>query len=277
MLVSAIRCRTKEIRLPAAAGRFYPRDAKELRTAVTGLLNGTTSEPGPAPKALIVPHAGYPYSGPIAASAYARLGRGLIKRVVLIGPSHFVALRGLATSSAEAFETPIGLVPLDRDGVALATSLPQVQVLDEAHLHEHSLEVQLPFLQVLLGEFTLVPLVAGETTQEEVAGVIQALWGGSETCLIISSDLSHYLDPESAQRLDSATAEAIERLDPAAIREEQACGRVPILGLLQEAAAQHLRAYTVDLRNSGDTGGARSQVVGYGAFVFEAADACSRV
>ena len=271
MLVSALRSRTKEIRAPAAAGRFYPRDAKELRTAVTELLNGATSEPGPTPKALIVPHAGYPYSGPIAAKAYARLrpGRNTIKRIVLIGPSHFVALRGLATSSEEAFETPLGLVPLDREGIAMAAALPQVQILDEAHRHEHSLEVQLPFLQVLLGEFTLVPLVAGDATQSEVAAVIQALWGGPETCVIVSSDLSHYLDLESAQRLDSATAEALERLDPMGIGEEQACGRVPILGLLQAAIAQHLRAHTVDLRNSGDMGGPRSQVVGYGAFIFD--------
>ncbi len=269
--MSALHPRSKEIRLPAAAGRFYPSDAKKLRTAVTELLNGATSDPGPAPKALIVPHAGYPYSGPIAARAYARLqpGRGLIKRIVLIGPSHFVELRGLATSSAETFETPLGSVPLDREGIAVATALPQVQILDEAHRHEHSLEVQLPFLQVLLGEFTLVPLVAGETTQGEVADVIEALWGGPETCVIISSDLSHYLDPESAQRLDGATAKAIERLDPLGIGEDQACGRVPILGLLQAATAQHLRAHTVDLRNSGDTGGPRSQVVGYGAFVFD--------
>lgn len=269
--MSALRSRTKEIRLPAAAGRFYPRDAKELRKAVTDLLNVAINDPAATPKALIVPHAGYPYSGPIAATAYTRLRRssGSIKRIVLIGPSHFVELRGLATSSAEAFETPLGLVPLDREGVARAAALPQVQILDEAHLQEHSLEVQLPFLQVLLGEFTLVPLVAGETTQDEVAGVIQALWGGPETCVIISSDLSHYLDPKSAQRLDSATAEAIERLDPMGIGEDQACGRVPILGLLHAAAAQHLHAHTVDLRNSGDTGGPRSQVVGYGAFVFD--------
>ena len=264
------------VRAPAVAGRFYPRDPKELREQVTELLESPEVPAGPVPKALIVPHAGYVFSGPIAASAYARLraAREVVKRIVLVGPSHFVEFRGLAGSSAEAFATPLGNVPVDREAGRKLSALPQVRCLDEAHRYEHSLEVQLPFLQVVLGDFELVPLVAGEAEAEEVAGVLEALWGGPETRVIVSSDLSHYLDPESARALDRATANAIEALDPEAVREGQACGRVPVRGLLRAAADHGLRAETVDLRNSGDTGGPRSQVVGYGAFAFWEAKGC---
>lgn len=254
-----------------AAGRFYPSDPEKLRELVMNLLAEAAPVPGPVPKAMIVPHAGYQFSGPIAASAYARLrpARGLIHRIVLLGPSHFASFEGLASSSAEAFATPLGLVPLDRDALSSLTD-SAVHIVDEAHCREHSLEVQLPFLQVVLGDFSLVPLVVGEAGADQVAQVLGALWNGPETCLLVSSDLSHYLATDTARQLDRTTATAIERLEAEGIGEEQACGRVPIRGLLHAASAHQLRAHTLDLRNSSDTGGPRSQVVGYGAFVFHA-------
>ena len=230
------------------------------------------SADAPAPKAVIAPHAGYVYSGPIAASACARFApaREIIKRVVLIGPSHRVPFKGLATTSAEAFATPLGAVPVDTVAIHdLCSRLPQVCVLDEAHAHEHSLEVELPFLQVVLADFKIVPLAVGDANDEQVAEVIEALWGGDETRFVISSDLSHYHDYATAQELDAATARAIEALRPQDIGGEQACGRSPVCGLLRAAQKRGLRAHSVDLRNSGDTAGSRNEVVGYGAFVFE--------
>jgi MEMO1 family protein len=261
----------KTIRPPAVAGRFYPADPAELRNLISALLAQVPPATGPVPKALIAPHAGYIYSGPIAASAYAQLvpARDLIRRVVLFGPSHYVALDGLATTSAEAFATPLGIVPVDVEALHQLQSLPQVKVLDEAHAHEHSLEVHLPFLQTVLNRFTLVPLAVGDATPDDIGEVLDALWGGPETRFVISSDLSHYYDSQAAQRLDRSTAKAIEALQPEGIGEDQACGRIPIRGLLQAARRRGLRARTVDLRNSGDTAGPRDQVVGYGAFVFE--------
>jgi AmmeMemoRadiSam system protein B len=262
-------------RAAAAAGRFYPRDPVELRQLVEGLLTDVSPATGPVPKALIAPHAGYLYSGPIAASAYARLkpAREVIKRIVLIGPSHFVPFAGLAASSAEAFATPLGLVRLDAEAIRKLIRLPQVTVLDLAHTHEHALEVHLPFLQTVLADFTLVPLVVGEASAEQVSEVLDALWDGPETRFIISSDLSHYLDSDAARQMDRLTAQAVEGLHPEEIGDDQACGRIPVRGLLQAARGHGLRARTVDLRNSGDTSGPRRQVVGYGAFVFEEAEA----
>jgi AmmeMemoRadiSam system protein B len=256
----------------AAAGRFYPSDPKRLRVLVESLLAEAGSSTEPAPKAIIVPHAGYIYSGPIAASAYARLlpARDSIQRIVLLGPAHFVPLRGVALPSAGNFETPLGSVPVDAEAVRSLRSLEQVRVLDEAHAPEHSLEVQLPFLQVVLKHFSLVPLLAGEASADQIAGVLERVWGGPETRLVISSDLSHYLDSETARLVDRATAEAIESLAPERVGNDQACGRVPIRGLLRAARAHGLRPTTVDLRNSGDTAGPRDQVVGYGAFLFQA-------
>jgi len=235
------------------------------------LLGNAASGAGPAPKALIVPHAGYMFSGPIAASGYARLApaRERIKRVVLVGPSHRVAFEGLATVSVSAFATPLGPVPVDAAGLGQLASLPQVSVNDKAHAHEHALEVQLPFLQTVLGDFALVPLVVWQAEPEAISQVLEAVWGGPETCIIISSDLSHYYAPAVAEQLDKATAAAIEALSPEGISEDGACGRWPICGLLQAARRRGLRARTVDLRNSGETGGPRERVVGYGAFVFE--------
>ncbi len=261
----------KSVRPPAVAGRFYPADPGELRELIGSLLIQAPPAIGPAPKALIAPHAGYIYSGPIAASAYAQLApaRELVKRVVLIGPSHYVALDGLAATSAEAFATPLGTVPVDVASLRQIESLARVRVRDEAHAREHSLEVQLPFLQTVLDGFTLVPLAVGNATMEEICRVIDLLWNGPETCFVISSDLSHYYDSQTARRLDQATAAAIEALEPDAIGEDQACGRIPICGILHAARRHGLRARTVDLRNSGDTAGTRDRVVGYGAFVFE--------
>jgi MEMO1 family protein len=257
------------IRTPVVAGSFYPATTRELRATITAYLKGAHAA-GPIPKAIIAPHAGYIYSGPVAASAYAHLAavRGTIRRVVLLGPAHRDACKGLAASSAEAFATPLGTVPVDRQALARVLALPQVQILNEAHALEHSLEVHLPFLQEVLGAVTLIPLVVGEATPEEVGEVLDVLWDGPETLIVISSDLSHYYDYDTARRLDQATSRAIEALRPQDIRSEQACGRNPINGLLYAARKHGLHARTVDLRNSGDTAGPRDEVVGYGAYVF---------
>jgi MEMO1 family protein len=250
---------------------FYPGSAASLRRMVDDLLETASVSAATSPKALIAPHAGYVYSGPIAASAFAQLPRrSAIQRVVLLGPSHFVAVPGLALSPHTAFATPLGLVPVDSAMADRARSLPQVQVSERAHGREHSLEVEVPFLQQVLGDFTLLPLVVGDATDEEAGEVIDLLWDGPETLFVISSDLSHYLDYSSAQELDQETARAIEELCPDDIGHDQACGRVPIRGLLWAARKRGLKAKTLDLRNSGDTAGPRDRVVGYGAFAFTA-------
>jgi len=265
--------KTGRIRPAAVAGRFYPGDPGQLRQVIESLLATAPSPTGPSPKALIAPHAGYIYSAPIAASAYAQLvpDRESIKRIVLLGPSHFVAFEGLAASSAGAFATPLGLVPVDLETMCALSTLPEITFFDEAHTREHALEVHLPFLQVVLDQFTLIPLLAGDATPEQVSRVLDTLWDGPETRIVISSDLSHYLDYAAARDLDQVTAEAIEALRPEAIAEGQACGRTPICGLLDAATRRHLRSRTLDLRNSGDTAGPRNQVVGYGAFAFDEA------
>ena len=258
------------IRKPAVAGTFYPDDPIKLRKMVAEFLN--QAKPSDIlPKAIIAPHAGYIYSGPIAGSAYATLkpARGKIHRVVLLGPSHRIPFRGLAATGAEQFATPLGNVPIDQKAIDAIRDMPQVEVLDTAHGMEHSLEVQLPFLQEVLGKFSLVPLAVGDASREEVAEVLEKLWGGPETLLVISSDLSHYYDYRTAQKMDLATSKAIESLRPEDIDYEQACGRIPISGLLLAARKHGLRAHTIDLRNSGDTAGPRDEVVGYGAYVFE--------
>lgn len=258
------------IRPAAVAGTFYPGDRRELTAMVNHLLDARRSEL-PPPKAVIAPHAGYIYSGPIAASAYARIanGRDLIRRVVMMGPSHRVALRGIAVSGATAFATPLGPVPVDVEAVASLMKLPMVMLSEEAHRREHALEVHLPFLQRCLADFKLVPLVVGEASAEDVDHVLESLWGGPETLIVVSSDLSHYHDYETAQRLDRATSDAITALDPTAIDHQQACGRNPIIGLLRAARRHDLTVEITDLRNSGDTAGARDQVVGYGAYLFQ--------
>lgn len=259
------------IRTPAVAGLFYPADPCELRDQVRYLLDQV--EPSSIqflPKAIIAPHAGYLYSGPIAASVYARLQplRGVVTRVVLLGPSHRVGFRGLAASAATAFATPLGQIPVDQKALTLAREFPDISVLEQAHAREHSLEVHLPFLQEVFGDFELMPLVVGEARPQQVGTALEAFWGGPETLIVISSDLSHYLEYQRAQQIDQATSQAIEALRFEEIGYEQACGRNPINGLLWLARNKRLHAETIDLRNSGDTAGSRDQVVGYGAYAF---------
>ncbi len=258
------------IRPPAVAGLFYPDNAEQLRTDVLRLLSlakSTTTQP----KAIIAPHAGYIYSGPIAASAYATLisGAHTINRVVLLGPAHRIAFTGLAVPSTYAFATPLGNVPVDQASIRQLLALPQVKRLDAAHAAEHSLEVHLPFLQTVLHAFSVVPLVVGRCQPHAISEVLDRLWGGDETIIIISSDLSHYHDYITAQHMDRATALAIEELHPAGVDAEEACGQLPINGLLLAAKAHRLQPHLLDLRNSGDTAGSRDRVVGYGAFIFQ--------
>jgi len=257
------------VRPAAVAGMFYPANAAELRHDIDDYLNHAEISPH-SPKAIIVPHAGYMYSGPIAASAYINLRplHSQIKKVVLLGPAHRVPFHGLAATSAHFFMTPLGKIKIDRAAIEQISHLPQVITLDEAHEQEHSLEVQLPFLQVLLDDFELIPLVVGDASKNEVAEVLNALWGGQETLIVISSDLSHYNSYTIAQQMDRTTSVAIEKLQPEHIHYDMACGRNPVNGLLEVARQKHLHAKTLDLRNSGDTAGDKSRVVGYGAYIF---------
>jgi MEMO1 family protein len=261
------------VRAPAVAGMFYPADPTTLGREVDRHLAGGLARlrgAGGAAKAVIAPHAGYRYSGPIAGTVYAALAAQAdsIQRVVLLGPAHRVHVAGLAASAADAFVTPLGEVPLDRPAVQRCLRLrPQVRILDAAHAAEHSLEVQLPFLQRLLGAFTLVPFAVGAAEYDAVADVLDELWGGPETLIVVSSDLSHYYDYDTARRLDGETAAAIESLRPEDLGPESACGRIPIGGLLVAARRRGLRVRQVDLRNSGDTAGPHGEVVGYGGFV----------
>ena len=249
---------------------FYPRDRVELAHTVGTLLGKAAVQPGaPVPKAIIAPHAGYIYSGPIAASVYALLAgaRARIRRVVLMGPTHRVPVQGLALPAADAFATPLGEVLLDRDAVAAVTMLPQVIRSGAAHALEHSLEVHLPFLQTVLDPFTLVPVAVGYASAAQVAEVLDAVWGGPETLIVISSDLSHYHPYRDAQSLDRRTADEILDLRTD-ITHEQACGATPVIGLNLAAQRRGLTPRLLDLRNSGDTAGDRTRVVGYGAFAY---------
>lgn len=260
----------RRARPPAMAGAFYPAEPAALRAALRRSFAGAVEEPAvaAAPKALVVPHAGYVYSGPVAASAYQRLAPvgHRISRVVLLGPSHRVAFRGMALSTADDFVTPFGPVPVDRAAVESCAGRPGVVVSDAAHAHEHSLEVHLPFLQSVLTSFQLVPVVVGDASAEEVAGLLEHLWGGPETLVVVSTDLSHYLPYDEAVRVDSRTAAAIVACRPDEVGDHDACGCRPLRGLLRIADRLHLDVEEIDRRNSGDTAGPRDQVVGYGAF-----------
>jgi AmmeMemoRadiSam system protein B/AmmeMemoRadiSam system protein A len=270
---------------------FYPGDPEALRCELEGYLSAAGAPAkaagagasaahagagagagGAGPKMLVVPHAGYMYSGPVAARGYALLGalRGRIERVVLLGPTHRVAVRGLAAPTVAAFDTPLGDVPLDRAAIDSLADLPQVRANDLAHAQEHSLEVQLPFLQAVLGRFALVPLAVGQASPAEVAEVLERLWGGDETLVIISTDLSHYLPYADARAQDSATVARILAFDRT-IDHDGACGATPLNGALRVAKAHGLQPRLLDLRNSGDTAGDRSRVVGYCAIAFDAA------
>jgi hypothetical protein len=260
------------IRPAAVAGAFYPAQAQALRKMIAECFDAAKHVPL-RPKALIVPHAGYIYSGQIAASAYALLEplRAMIRRVVLLGPVHRVWVSGLALPGVAAFETPLGWVPLDQAGIAAIADLPQVSVSAAAHAEEHSLEVHLPFLQTVLDDFTLIPLAVGGATPEQVAEVLDRLWGGDETLIVISSDLSHFLPYAEAKQVDAATANAILTLNSNLVGE-QACGAYPVNGLLLAARRRRLTPHLLDLRKSGDTAGDRGRVVGYGAFALVEAE-----
>ncbi len=258
------------VRPPAVAGAFYPADPAALRRMLLECFDTTHTEVTQVPlrpKALIVPHAGYIYSGSIAASAYALLKplRDVIRRVVLLGPVHRVWVPGLALPGVAAFETPLGQIPLDQAGIAAIADLPQVSVSPAAHAEEHSLEVHLPFLQTVLADFSLIPLAVGDASPEQVAQVLDRLWGGDETLIVVSSDLSHFLRYAEAKLIDSVTANAILELNNHLVGE-QACGAYPINGLMLVAQRRGLVPHLLDMRNSGDTAGDRSRVVGYGAF-----------
>ncbi len=263
------------IRPAAVAGSFYPDNPVVLKQTLADLLAQARIAPlARAPKALIVPHAGYIYSGAVAASAYAGLDtlRGRIRRVVLLGPAHRVHVRGLALPDADAFATPLGNVSLDRTGMQSLAGLPQVTTSAAAHQLEHSLEVQLPFLQQVLGDdFQLLPLAVGEATAAEVAEVLEKLWGGDETLIVISSDLSHFLPDALARKVDGGTVDAILALNPH-LNHEQACGATPINGLMRAAHAHGLHPVALDVRNSSDTAGDPARVVGYAAFAFQPED-----
>jgi MEMO1 family protein len=272
--VAAVSQRVK-IRPPAAAGLFYEGNPQRLKATVADLLAEapTHAAATAAPKALIAPHAGYVYSGRIAAAAFSTLrGRAdRVERVVLIGPAHFVPVRGIAAPAADAFETPLGCVRIDRLALSTLTDLPAVIESDAPHAPEHSLEVELPFLQELMESFTVVPLVIGQATPAAVAAVLERLWGGAETLIVVSSDLSHYHDYDTARRLDAATASSLECGDWESLRPDRACGWLAVAGLLIEAGRRGLAAQRLALCNSGDTAGTRDRVVGYGAWMFASA------
>ena len=258
------------VRRPAVVGLFYPSTPDGVRRSLRDAFASAVPRPPDAavPKAIIVPHAGYVYSGAIAASAYERIApaRRSIRHVVLLGPSHRFPVRGLAVPSVDAFETPLGRVPIDDCARSLVLGLPAVELDDRAHAAEHSLEVQLPFLQAVLDDFTLLPMSVGDASTDEVADVLDACWGGPETLVVISTDLSHYHPYDEAVGLDEHTAAAIVACRAEAVGDSDACGARPVRGLLRCATRRGLAVGQLDLRNSGDTAGDHHRVVGYGSF-----------
>lgn len=257
------------VRAPAVAGIFYPDKPQELAGAVKSYVARAAAPPlTAAPKAVVTPHAGYIYSGPVAGSAYASLAPAAhrITRIILVGPSHRMAFPGPATSAASAFDSPLGPVYVDRNAVATLTAGGLAREFEAAHKNEHSLEVQLPFLRQCFPEARIVPILAGDDDWPSLAKTLDLLWGGEETAIVISSDLSHYHDYATAKALDAETAARVEQLAGGAIELDQACGATGLNALLSVAASKGLRCTTLDLRNSGDTAGPRDRVVGYGAF-----------
>lgn len=268
-----------QVRPAAVAGMFYPRDARELEREVAELIDGVENL-APRfghPKALIVPHAGYIYSGPVAARAYDELAaaRGVVRRVVLLGPVHRVPVRGLALPGVEAFDTPLGRVAVDAEAVRMLAPYRQVVTSPAAHAMEHSLEVQLPFLQKMLGEFALLPLAVGDAKPQDVIEVIERLWGGAETLFVLSTDLSHYHRYEEARAIDRATLARIANFDTD-INHEEACGATPLNGFLAAARSRGLSIRLVGACNSGDTAGGRDRVVGYSSFALYESGGVSR-
>lgn len=258
------------IRQPAVAGAFYPDNAQVLANEIQQRLNAAKlATPSALPKAIIVPHAGYIYSGQTAAAAYAQLVPWckVIKRVILLGPAHRVAVRGLALPGVDVFATPLGEVELDQDAIASIIGLKQVVVSPAVHAQEHSLEVQLPFMQTVLDDFKLVPLVVGDASADEVAEVLDVLWGGAETVIVVSSDLSHFLPYDLAQAVDKETVKNILGMNKP-VTHQQACGGTPVNGLIVAAHRHHLTPELLNLCNSGDTAGDKTRVVGYASFIF---------
>ncbi len=260
----------KTVKNAAVSGLFYPSDAKDLEQALSQYLSQATSPAELAPKAIIAPHAGYIYSGPVAGSAYATIRRlgDTIKRVILLAPAHRVAVSGIALSSATHFATPLGEIPVALSIVQELATRNGLAIDDQAFEQEHAIEVQLPFLQKTLGSFELVPLLVGDADPIFVDQILEDLWGGIETLIVVSSDLSHYLDYQSAREMDNETSAAIESLKPEKLTHHHACGRTAINGLLIAARKHGLNVHTLDLKNSGDTAGDKSRVVGYGAYLF---------
>ncbi len=256
------------VRAAAVAGMFYPAEHRVLQQVINQYLHQAEYESHGPVKALVVPHAGYIYSGPVAATAYKQLlpYKNEIKKVVVFGPSHRVAFHGLAVPEADIFTTPLGDIRVDAFMLNKVADLPQVIISDQPHAQEHSVEVQLPFLQQVLDDFTLLPIVVGEADAADVAEVIEHLWN-DETLFVISTDLSHYHAYQDARQRDASTSEAIEQLKPEMIGYEDACGRNGLNGMLAFARQHHLQVDLLDLRNSGDTAGDKSRVVGYGAYV----------
>jgi AmmeMemoRadiSam system protein B len=256
------------VRFPAVAGTFYPASRFELDALVTSLLSDARSGASTRrPKALVVPHAGYVYSGPVAASAFARLAPHgeTIRRVVLVGPAHRVRVEGLVSPGVSHLRTPLGDVVVDLEALS---ATPEIAANPAAHAREHSLEVELPFLQKVASGAKVVPIAVGAEGAATVARVIESLWGGPETLIVISSDLSHYLPYDDARAADRRTADRVLALDPRPLAGEDACGATGINGMLVAARGRKLEVELVDLRNSGDTAGSRHEVVGYGAFAF---------
>ena len=260
-----------KVRRPAVAGLFYPASPAALRSTVEDLMRQAPPIDAPPPKAVIAPHAGYVYSGPIAATAFQALAASkTLRRAIVLGPAHRVPVRGVALPGVEAFATPLGEVAVDTAAAEAVSRLPQVTTSPEAHAPEHSLEVELPFLQVLFPGIQVLPLVVGDASGDEVAEILDLVWGGAETAIVISSDLSHYLPYDAARRVDRETAGEIVALS-GPLHSRQACGAYPINGLLIAARRRGMSSQLLDLRNSGDTAGDKDRVVGYGAFAFSEA------
>lgn len=260
-----------KIRTAAVAGLFYPAEPSMLAMTLRQLLDQADDDQSlQIPKVIIAPHAGYIYSGITAAKVYTQLKplKDIIKRVVIIGPAHRVAFSGMALSDDDRFTTPLGDVDIDKSFNQQLLSLDNVHIFDQAHLQEHSLEVQLPFLQYLLSDFSIIPIVAGHDSSKLIADILELVWGGSETLIVISSDLSHFHDYQTAQSIDKKTTQAILDYDFTAIDPQQACGCFAINGLLRYAQRHPLEVSLVDMRNSGDTAGEHDRVVGYAAFSF---------
>ncbi len=257
------------VRQPAVAGMFYPQDRLILEQTIKQFI-AQAEQYNPPPKALIVPHAGYIYSGYTAAQAYASLQSksATIKKIVLLGPAHTMYFKGIAYDPATYVATPLGDIEQDTGLLAKISSLPYVYSLPQAHQKEHCLEVQWPFCQVLFNQFTLLSLVVGETEPEQVAELLELVWGGDETLIIISSDLSHYLAYNEAQKEDTQTCLAISTLNFESLIHHNACGFYPLRGFLHYARQHQLCGRLVDLRNSGDTAGSKERVVGYSSYHF---------